>query len=132
MRPSFRAIELRDLDIEADQLRWILRVCFDKRRAALGIASPPQRLGVGRRCADCAHQGDRNRANARFCSSPQAFTLLLRGGLGAGRLAERFHRYALVRRHRLHAGARCRQAREGRRGLPDPPSSRRAPGATPS
>jgi hypothetical protein len=39
--------ELGDLDVEANQLRWIAGVRFDKRRSALGITAPPQRLRCG-------------------------------------------------------------------------------------
>ena len=36
--------QLRDLDVEADDLRRIARVGFDKRRAAFGVAAPAQGL----------------------------------------------------------------------------------------
>ena len=44
MRPSLRGDQLRDLDVEADQLRGIARVGLDERRAAFGVAAPTEDL----------------------------------------------------------------------------------------
>ena len=38
--------QLGDLDVEADEARWIVRVGFDERRAAFRIAAPAE---LGRR-----------------------------------------------------------------------------------
>ena len=55
--------QLGDLDVEADQLRGIARIGFNERRAAFGIAAPPQRLRCRRGRADCADHRDRDRSN---------------------------------------------------------------------
>jgi hypothetical protein len=40
-----RREQLRDLDVEANDMRRIIRICLDVRRSAFGITTPPKNIG---------------------------------------------------------------------------------------